>query len=91
MSDDTTLIEQTAREMISRDGAAAAVSIARDDWVEIAKGLGDRCPPKRGATSPTKSSGKDGKRAAARGCEGRGGEQAAPPQLPQGPHREGAG
>jgi hypothetical protein len=40
MSDDTTLIEQTAREMISRDGAAAAVSIARD-WVEIAKGLDD--------------------------------------------------
>ena len=39
MSDDTTLIKQTAREMISRAGTAAA-SVARD-WVEIAKGLGD--------------------------------------------------
>jgi hypothetical protein len=38
--DDAIIIEQTAREMISRDGTAAAAPIARG-WAEIAKGLDD--------------------------------------------------
>jgi hypothetical protein len=40
MSEDDATIEQTAREMISRDGTAVAASIARE-WAEIAKGLED--------------------------------------------------
>jgi hypothetical protein len=81
MSDDTTLIEQTAREMISRDGAAAA-SIARE-WAEIAKGLNDPLSAEAWLDIADEIERLDVRRHPRRRSAARGG------RTGQGPHREG--
>jgi hypothetical protein len=60
---------QMAREMIRRDGTAAAASIARE-WAEIAKGLDDLLSAETWRDIADEIERKRGKRPAAR-CRGR--------------------